>query len=411
MRKLVYFISGMLISLMYICFAIEEIAVGIFTLNIILLLFILLKARISIFSIKVFLLFYCLVPIAFQYWTGESYGILEYSNLPLEFIKINHMIFIYNFIVWNFIILTKVLAKEKKFFSNIGLMNSCYVKLIAFMGIVFIIIHYPPLFLTNGSRFDHLLPGNFWNHLSLICLLICLPKLKESHFVKGCYLFFILWCVFRHERVDALGLIMITAVYLLYTKTIKPIYFVLLIVPIGIGMILIGIVRTGIELESFGETIRSIVIQQTSSDIAYILNISVRYVEDFGLLYGKTYLSYIFEVIPVSNNSTNASLLLNDIYMHWGGIHLLSEPYMNFGFVGVFMFSVFECGLFAILLSKNTKLRRLYLYFIYAAIFRYCWYGIEYLFTGMIFLIPTVYVITNKTNISFRTSESQRWNA
>lgn len=407
MKRLITQIFGIIVLFLYVVCLFFASDIGLFSLNVLLAISIVLKARFSFFSIKTILIFYVLIPIAFQHWTGSSYGILEVSQLPLEFVKSNNIIFIYNIIIWFFICSSKILIKEKALFSKLNLLNSSYVIILSLMGIILIIIHYPPSFLTNGDRFDHLLPGNFWNHFSLICLLACLPNLTKSRFVQFSYIFFIFWCVIRSERVDALGLIIITFIYLLHSRNIKLIYFFIIIVPVLIAMVLIGVFRTGIKLDNLGEVIRSLVIQQTSSDIAYILNISIRHVEDFGYLFGHTYTAYIFDFIPISNNILTASELLNETYMHWGGIHLLSEPYMNFGYIGVIGFTMVECFAFYFIFNKPTKIRRLYAYFMYASIFRYCWYGIDYLFTGMIFLIPCIYLLTNKTKIDLFTPKSE----
>lgn len=402
-RKINFIVFFLLVFM--IIFFLTNIYFPLFIFNLILLFLILKKAKFSLFSLKTIICFYVLVPVFFQQYIGKSYGILEYSivsnNMKLETAWINLIIFLYLLVNYIFVHKTKILDYEKRIYSKISNITIACPLLFSLLAIFFIIVYYPPTFLSNGDRFYHLLPGNFWNCLSSIFLIFLLPVIKKQKKYILPWLFVIGWCFLRNERVDALGLFILLLVYLRKNKMLSKKIFIIILVLSLIGLSVMGFTRMDIGFNSFKDFILKIVVQSTSSDIAYLLNISIRYTKDFGYLLGKTYLNYFYELLPLGTSTYDASYILSITYGHPGGIHLLAEPFMNFGIIGVLLYSIIECFFMYWVLKKKNKVICIYYCYFVVASFRYCWYGLRYLETGMIYLIPLVYIL-NKILLSFK---------
>lgn len=361
--------------------------------NFLLFFAVIIKAKLSLFSLKSLISFYVLIPVLFQHFTGESYGVLQFSKLSLETGKINVIIYIYILVNYLFITNTNVLDHEKRVIKNLENLKGVPVIIFSMLAIILIIVYYPPKILSNGDRFYHLLPGDFWNHLSVIFLIFLLPSLKRNKLVLFPWLFVIAWCFLKKERVDAIGLLFLLLIVMYKKKMVSKNVLIILTFVSVCFLAIMGITRIGDSINSFDELIKTILIQSTSSDIAYILNISIHYVDDYGLQFGQTYFNYFYELLPIGTSSYDASLILNNAYGHPGGIHLLSEPYMNFGFIGVIIYSIFEGLILNWLLKKKNKIVIVYYCFFVVSSFRYCWYGIRYLETGIVYLIPLAYCL------------------
>ena len=260
------------------------------------------------------------------------------------------------------------------------------------LAILFIIIFYPPSFLSNGQRFYHLLPGNFWNHFSVIALLFLLPKMKERKIYILPWIFVIVWCLIKNERVDAIGLVLLLIMYFWYKKVFHKTTILLFSCLSVVLFVSIGYTRQGSSITNFNDFLFKFLNQSTSADLAYIFNISIDYSNNFGFLLGKSYQTYLYSALNLSS-FYNATNILQNLYGYPGGIFVLSEPYMNFGFFGVVLYSVLENVFYMFLFSRKSKISIIYYLFFLTSIFRYFWYGIEYLETVVIYLIPIRYLI------------------
>ena len=371
--------------------------------NIVFVVFILIRSKISWFSLKTILANYVLIPILFQYYTGFSYGILESSKIPIHLNLLLFIVSIYNYITAIYVSNSSLFNYENKKYFNLMKLKPYMYRLFCALALLFIFVYYPPSFLRFGNteRFYHLLPGDFWNHLALVLLLLCLPNLKKSIFVKFSYLLFVVWCAVRGERVDVLGLLIITVVYLLKTKTISLKSFFILLISLMIIMVFIGTYRVGDRFSSLYDILKDVVIQKTSADIGYIYNISIQYVQNYSYLFGKSYINYLYELIPGTTQIYDVSNILMDIYGHPGGIFVLSEPYMNFGIFGVFIYSILENQLMCIIIKSKSKISTIYYLFYIMTSFRYIWYGVRYVETATIYLIPCLYLLVKYLNNSF----------
>ena len=364
-----------------------------FVYNFILLLLIVLRSRISFFSLKAVICFYVLIPVFFQETTGESIGILQVSNFSLEVLLINLILFIYLFINLVFVNNSKILVKEKELFVKLTTLNTPALLFFSVLAILFIIIYYPPHILSNGDRFYHLLPGNFWNHLSVIFLIFTLPSIKRKKLAIIPWIFVIGWCFIKKERVDSLGLIVLLLIAMFHFEIISKRMFYLILIIFVVTFAFLGMYRIGADINGIRDAFKTVLIQSTAADIAYLLNISIHYVKDYGCAVGYTYINYLYELLPIGTSNFDASLILNKIYGHPGGIHLLSEPYMNFGIIGVIIYSFIECLFYSWFFRKKNKIVLFYYCFFIVSSFRYCWYGLRYIETASVYLLPISYQI------------------
>ena len=77
-------------------------------------------------------------------------------------------------------------------------------------------------------------------------------------------------------------------------------------------------------------------------------------------MYGKTYLKYGVEVIPMLDYSESSIKILGRKYFNFGGEFILNEPIMNFGLSGVVIFFIIERALLQVLCSEisNRQIKR-----------------------------------------------------
>ena len=372
--------------------------------NIILGILICLKCKTSIFSLKIIILNYVLIPLAFQFNTGKSSGILGLGYYHLNYDIANLLIYVYSLIIYLYITNTNLLkyenSKQKSNFS-FSTVSSIFGCIIA---IIFTFIAFPNLlFGGTRDRFDSLLLGHAWNHLVIISLLFAYPNLQKSLFVKISYMFCILWFLISGERVDMIGLIAcvmfisITKKFskidkkLIINKFIKILKYGILSLVIVSVLVLIGEKRNANSI-SLSDIPRKILIQSTAADISYVYNISIKYRKEHSLMYGKSYINYLKNTIPIKKVNT-LDFVLRDCYGSPGGLFLLSEPYMNFGILGIVMFAILECIVIEWILKQKSKYSYFLYLFILATQFRICWYGLYYIETGILYFIPLLYLI------------------
>lgn len=400
LKNLPLFIINFFIIVFYLLFRnYNIILIG----NIVLTFFIVLKSKFSLFSIKAILIIYVLIAIAFQYNTGISYGLLQMDLYPLKYGIINVSIYLYLIILYFFITNTDILDSERKKINKKVFNNNFFIFICCITAIAFSIVAFPSLNFTFGSgvRFNSLLPGNAWNHVVVISLIMILPNLKDNKLVKLTYLFCIFWFLIHSERVDMIGVIFLVFVYFSnkidikkLNKKLKNINKIILLILIVLVFVIIGEVRSGRKIDlSFEYLCNKILIQNTAADVGYVYNVSIIETENNGYNYGETYLNYIYEIIPFIKSNYDASSYLRSNYSTAGGIFILSEPYMAFGLIGVIIFAIIEFIILNIILKKDGN----YTYYIYlyllATPFRVCWYGLVYIEKGIIYIIPLMLIL------------------
>lgn len=398
-----------LLSVLLIFFGIAGFEMGYFIALTLCALAILVKARISLFTVKTIILYYVSIPTMAKNFFGYSVGILSTTSVPLHYVLMMGMLYIYFSINLLFIIKTRILTLETNIIKNGYRLRSDFIYLLSIMAMVCIIIQFPYFrdFSGKAGMQKTLLPGNAWNHVSLVCLIFCLPYLEKKWIVKIAYAFVVLWCFLHFERVDAIGIVVLVLLYFFKKYRLSVKWYII----IGLGFLAvlfalayIGNYRAGGSKQSI---FMQLLIQSTASDLAHLYNLGFQFVDDFGHLYGYSLLSYIIELIPGLSSGNDVSSILAKAYEHPGGQFLLSEPLMNFGIVGLIIFAIMEFAVIYLLLKKCKKIGFLYYSLFVASVFRYCWYGIRYIETACIFIIPIFYLITKNLNFGSFAEKSQ----
>lgn len=384
----------------YILFYLFKTPNILFVSNILLLIYILVKAKFSYFSMKAIVMNYILFAVFFQYNTGKSYGILEVSKIELHYFLIIFLIFIYNSINIIWFSCSKVLEKEKKLLNNEFKIGKLSIYFCCTLAIITAIIAFPGMPFNKeylNNRFGGMIKGSAWNHLSIVCLLFLLPEFKKNNFVKLTYAFVIFWFVSHYERVDIIGLIFFIFVYILSRKkNIKITNYIatgIIALLCILLMVYMGERRVNNKV-SIEEIFRKTLVQNTAADIGYVFNSSIEFYKNERLLMGKTYITYLIELLPFTDSDVRAGNILNDKYGTPGGEFILSESLMNFGIIGVIIFQIIEFSIYTLILSKNSKYRFLVYAFLMMTVFRTTWYGWIYIEKAVVYFIPTIYIVT-----------------
>lgn len=395
---------SIVILMMCIYFLIGRNSNILFASNLILCVFICIKAKFSLFSIKTILINYVLIALAFQYNTGKSYGLLSLGIYPLRYELMCTIALIYNFILLIYILNTRILENEEILLKHKVQENMIFSTICSIFAIIFSIIAFPSLNFSFGTsaRFDSLLPGNAWNHMAIISLIFAMPNFKKSAIVKFSYAFCIIWFLSHSERVDMIGLILALIIMLLLNgrESAKKIlsfrnwkYYLVGIIIIFV-FIYIGEYRGGRTEFDISKLTRKILIQSTAADIGYVYNTAILHTEYNGYSHGKTYLLYIYKLIPfMSASSFDASSILRNTYGTPGGIFILAEPYMNFGIIGIIVFAIVELTIINSIVKKKRDYNFFLYVFLLATPFRVTWYGLMYIEKGVVYIIPIMYVL------------------
>lgn len=360
--------------------------------NVIILIVTLLKCRLSFFSLKTIIVFYTLLPFFFKYNFNYVYGIFQNTN-SLYYLLINLVLFLYLFF-WLFIYFnTEILNFEKEKYINKIDIKKSHAVFFAAMAIIVTLIRFPSLpFLKEYNRFVSLLPGNGWNHVVMILLAFSIPKLKESNFIKFAFLFVIVWFFGHYERVDCLGIIcLLTIIFLSNVKLNFKKIFITVITFIFLFFLLnvIESVRMGNSI-NLSNIFTKVLVQSTASDVGYTFDRAIDYTKKNDLLYGSTYLKYIKETVPMLEYKNSSINILNDEYYTVGGEFILNEPYMNFGILGIIVFSIIEFIYMYYLFKSKHIYSTFALYTLVFSVFRIVWYGISYVETALIWYIPLI---------------------
>ena len=124
----------------------------------------------------------------------------------------------------------------------------------------------------------------------------------------------------------------------------------------------------------------------------HVFNTAFEYADNIGFAYGETYLNYIYKVIPGLGNDLDYSNILNSYIANPGGGYFLSEPYMNFGYMGVTLFSTIFLGCIYWMVKTNNRYTYLMYACLVAASFRLMWYGLIYIHKSFIMIIPVFFI-------------------
>lgn len=407
--NLAYVISFIIICLIF--YLITKSYIPLFICNFALCLAIVIKCKFSMFSLKMIIVNYILLPLLYQMLTGSSYGLLELGLVELNYFVILISIMLYNIVFIILINTTNVLEKEKEKIDNKFIIRGKTKYLLALLAIASIIIAFPrlPFSYNSSGRFQALLPGNAWNHITIICLIFLIGNLKNDKLIQFTYGFCIFWFLSHYERVDTIGLLLLLVIIFFVRKKIKINMPKLLIIGTIFLIIFSTMTYVGVKRSKSNDIglLKNLIVQSTASDLAYVYNISIDYSRTNSKLYGITFIQYFIEAIPFLEYDKSVTKLLSNEYVFPGGEFILSSSIMNFGVFFVPIFAILEFWiLYRIIISRKNITVIIYLFFV-AATFRINWYGINYIETGMIYVIPFIYIVFTKILKSLEFEENR----
>ena len=366
------------------------------------------NGMISIISLWSFLSNYVILNIAYYYFTGDTYGILGYVNVSFLPMLIYMLVLNVTLFTWSFA--TDFINREKRLLKYQGFVPGKSFSIgCCILALASAVIAFPTLPFTQEERFQALLPGNAWNHLAIISLIFVLPVVKKYKFVLGTYVLVILWFLSHYERVDCIGLLIALLVIYLMVRSRKTVDNGK-IFKVGIICVLIFAVMTFLgearvhATFSLTQLLRKFVTQNTACDVGYMYDIAIKYVEKNDFLWGKSYVRYLIELVPVLDASylETTNILAQSHGFLPGGSFFLNEPLMNFGLVGVVTIPNVYIFLVYKLIRKRTNYRYIVYVFLLATAFRYLWYGVGFIETGLVWIIPMIYLMYRIMNKGVR---------
>lgn len=368
-------------------------------LNLLLLLITVAYFKIDYMSFLILCVQALLVPATIQYFTGQSYGILNAQIVP---------VYLPYFIIFNFVycILIIVLAIifnfrtdeiklvnfKSKSFNNINIITNNVI------AVLFTIVAFPRLSLsTSGeTRFNMLLPGHAWNQLAIVALIFNYPYLKKRS-VKLTYLFVVLWFLLNGERADVTGLIFGLIILNFMTKkpkSEKSRYIALAILAIGFMILLNAIViARSHQKVTLATTINSLLTTPTTSDVSYLFTATIDAWKNSTCLHGQIFKSDLVSIIPFSNPNGFDYLIRQLGYFSPGGEPFLAQPILDWGPIGLIFRAIIDFTLFKLLTIKVNSFFYYEFITLLCLVPRMTWYGRNYVFSSLIFFVPILYVI------------------
>lgn len=360
----------------------------------------LIKTRLSIVSLWSIVTNYVMINVYAYDVTGSAYGVLGLTNI--SFVPMLRYMLILNMSLFIWSYSTKILQYEELMLSYSEFKpGRNFTTVCSVIAVLAILIAFPtiPFAFNSEKRFESLLPGNAWNHLAIVTLLFILPNIKRYKKVVCAYIIVCFWFLSHYERVDVLGLLVVMSfIYIVKNKGKKNVWIKYIKVAV-IGMMIFVILSFLGEARmnsSFSVTniAKKIITQNTASDVGYVYDVAIRYMNDYDLLHGVTYLRYLFKYVPGINlDYLEPAIILGQHYWLPGGSFFLNEPLMNFGIIGVIVVPNIWIFFVYYLLKKETNMRYIIYLFLLATPFRYLWYGMDFIETGLVIFIPGMYLL------------------
>lgn len=310
---------------------------------------------------------------------------------------------------------TNVLKNEKDLYSKkIDIAEKTAVVYLI-CALILVILAYPtlPNLSAELARDQGYLPSSLVVPLAVLLLATTYDNLKKNMLFKLLTLFTLFWIFFHGDRVIVLG-------YLVYGilrymndgtldfRTLKSVIFNrrTLIVLIAIIVVLaiairVQFTRVGGEYSfSVEGLLHSIVRQGTAGDVVFAFNCSTNMWKIGSEMHGYTYLYYLSNILPSSNQDLYCAVILQHKYNTLGGGLFFVEPMMNGGIVLTFIHTLLFLIILVIVFSKKSKYASfLYIPFI-ILIFRFTWYAsLASLVKMMLYYVPFVYFVAQKIKL------------
>ena len=367
----------------------------------------------SIYSLIIFLSNYPIFPLIYKYYWNDGVSSLGISTLETHMVEILITILIFNIITMSFVFFSKILRKEHTLITSIydiPKTEMYFFILIVLMSLIISMPHIPFLHASLENRQNVLLQGGAWNYVGLCAFAFLTAKHGKKHkVIFYVFIIMVVWNIGNYNRVDVMSLIIfyliryITLNKISKRKTIK--YFAMLFL-LFLFSIFVGEYRVSTSINanifisfinSIGKTVSNIFNQSTAADIIHVYNTGIDYTKNLGLLYGDTYSFYLYSLVPfLGKYYANSHLFTNVLlkyYFNLGGGFFLTEPYLNFGILGVIFYAIMFNVLLYIILRKNNLPNYIYYVCMWTAAFRFQWYGLVYIERSFIQIIPLYLII------------------
>lgn len=369
------------------------------------------KAKYSFFSAISFILVFSLFQTMIQALTGRAYGMIQNSKAGIPLYEGIHGICTVSFLAIEllFVYLTSMIENEKALYrTEIRLSNfTAIILILASVAIIILMFpSFPDFQLHLEKRRTQGVMKNYgWVLTALVLAGITVDKSRTMKKLWIGYLFLFFWIFGHSERVEGLGFVIYLALKLLNRNTIDDsternnigeskiytaksraqlslgkrislltIIFVLLVFLVWLGLYRDSF-RTGLSDYSLTNIMKKLFVQSTAGDVVYVFDCAVHMWKRGDLLYGKTYLSWILNLIPGAGNELNASAYIRNYYFTMGGALFFTEPMMNFGIIGVFVTNIIFFLWYSFVVKKKTMLRAMIFMPMIIEIFRTAWYG------------------------------------
>lgn len=402
MKNLMYIVIGFLILILAEAMGADNNYLFSILVNLLLVIIITLYNKLSFVTLLVICSNLIIIPIIIQYYTGQSYGLLQLDLVPLHIEEILRYVYFYNSSI---LILSMIFRISKKERENIRLqykkisMSNLSIIFSNCVAIMFTIVAFPRLSLgsavNQAERFNMLLPGHAWNQLAIVALVINLPYLRYRS-VKLTYLFCIMWFFLNGERADVAGLIFGIVIYYLTILEKISIKKQLLILMasffLAYVMVIIGNFRIGTKGNENQPFLINLLTFSTISDVGYLLNTTVDYISHGIFLGGKTLLSNFYQVLPFSKTSNDFPSVIGRYYPNPGGEPIISAALLDFGALGIPIIALIDLTIVKLLTIAKSKLFHYEYLLLLCSIPRIAWYGRNFTFSGVFFFIPIMLI-------------------
>lgn len=345
-----------------------------------------------------------LAPSAIFFYLGIGNGDISLGLVPINLHA--DIVNLYAYVFWGVLFsylldikkYEKLMSMEPLIFSNqsVTLFNNL-------VALAFSIVAFPTFPTLSSSavnldRFQMLLPGHAWNQLVIVALLFNLPKIKQKG-VLFTYLIVSVWFLAHGERADITGLVIGILIYvgmrnrLSVSKKISLFFGGALIF---ILLLIVGYERIEYKLPNMAELFENIATFSTLSDVSYLVNVSIDYVEKFGHTNGAILFSTIKSAIPLITVDNSFGSFIEQVFPNPGGEPIISGPLIDFGILGVSISAIVDALLFSFIVKRNSLLFRYEFLVLLCSIPRIVWYGRSFVFTSLIFFVPFMYFINTR---------------
>ena len=359
---------------------------------------IIVRSKISFFSANTIICTYPLVGIICEYYFDFSYGLLHISDLPIHIIEISICIFIFNVMIGFMIFCTKALENEKELLKYIPKRTTKFTcELFAIMSSILIIIAFPYGFFSFEHRQQAFFAGQSWMLLALYAVFFSIPYFKKSMIVNVFSGFTLIWYLLHAERVEFIGFLLMLLIVSLNKRNIKLkakdyIKFALAVLLIVMLFALIGNIVRGTS-NNFESVLKSMLVQGSMVDMMYVFNTGIDYVDKFGIVHGKTLFVYLDKLFLLNDSQSSYTIFLRSYARNMGGGYALTDGYLNFGYLGVFVQTLIQLLWINFCLKKKNNYRYFCYCFMIAMCFRYSWYGYYYYEKTPVIYVPLFLLI------------------